>query len=183
MRSILLIIVLFIFITGGYLYWHQSGFPESNKTPAEDTPSAADREPVNTEIDSGERQALLEEARQYVAEITEHNDNPVEVESADDFVSRDEPISLFPAKEYETHTINDLKSTTNPDAPLTIVREQEQVEMTTASELLALSGGNLHAPVKVLEGGNVKQKTVGEVIKDRSNPESPISDYQGNREP
>ncbi len=62
-----------------------------------------------------------------------------------------------------------------PDAPLTIVREQEQVEMISAKELLADSGGNLNRSVKVLTGGNVKTKFVGEVIEAHPEPDSPIS--------
>ena len=180
MRGILLALVLLIFFTGAYLYWQNPGHVTNGDITAADTSQATRNNRTAADATSGstsdqEHQQLREEARQYVAEITKHSDDPVEVESADDFVNRDEPISLFPEKEYETQTINELKENIKPDAPLTIVRQQEQVEMTTAKELLAEHGGALNTTIRVLEGGNVKETTVDMVLKNLPNPDSPIS--------
>lgn len=122
-----------------------------------------------------EENAIRKEAEQYVTEITQHNDQPVEIDNADDFVGRDEPLSLLPDQQFEEQTLNKLKQEVEPDAPLTIVREQEQVEMTTAKDLLSDSGGNLNKPIKILEGGEVKDTTIGKILEDRPDPESPIS--------
>lgn len=176
MRGILLTLALIIFIGGAYLYWQNSAITGSNNvTPAGDSNTNAGQDTAQSAETVSSSQALREEARQYIAEITEHEDDPVEVTNADDFVSRDEPISLFPEKEYETQTLNKLKENVQPDAPLTIVRKQDQVEMTTAKELLAENGGNLQARVRILEGGNVRETTVGKVLDNMPSPDSPVS--------
>lgn len=181
MRGLLITVVVLLLIMGTYLYLEsQPGMaPSQNLPPA--NPSSLDTKPGAigaTQIPSdnaGQTNTLREEAREYVAEITKHSDDPIEVESADDFVSRDEPISLLGDRQYETRTLNELSEEMSPDAPLTIVREQEQVEVTTVKNLLAQSGGDLSKPVKVLQGGDVKQSTVGEILDQHEDPDAPIS--------
>lgn len=168
MRSLLSIFLALILVLAGYLYLQS--------IPPAATSEVNEKEEVKSaNATNDDEQNLREEARQYIDEIIEHSDDPVEVESADDFISRDEPITLLANKQYEISTINELHKQMLPDAPLTIVREQEQVELTSAKELLAESGGNLDVSIKVLQGGDVKKSTVGEILKTHRDPEAPVS--------
>lgn len=183
MRGITILIALLLLAFSGYLYLDVFSPSATEKqsvtdTSRQSTSPAADMAgpvPAAAEAESEDSEVLRQEAEQYISEITEHSDDPVTVENADDFVSRNEPISLFANRQYEKRTIKELQDEVEPDAPLTIVREQEQVEMTTAKELLAESGGNLNEPVKVLQGGEVKESTVGKVLKNYPEPDSPVS--------
>lgn len=177
MRSLLAVFAILILVLAGYLYIQPvPPAATSEVSEASEVSEVSEEREVKPEnADNADEQNLREEARQYVDEIIEHRDDPVEVESADDFISRDEPISLFANRQYQTSTINELHQEIMPDAPLTIVREQEQVELTSTKELLAESGGNLGATIKVLQGGDVKKSTVGEILQDHRDPDAPIS--------
>ncbi len=182
MRSSLIIVAFFILVAAGYLHFQtvaETFVPEPVESPTEEEENepATAHETSSDGSDSpqDDEEQLRQEAEEYVSEIIEHEDNTVEVESADDFISRDEPIALLAGKQYETRTLNQLQEEMKPDAPLTIVRQQEQVEMTTAKDLLTQSGGNLNAPVLVLDGGDVRETTIGEIIENRDDPEAPVS--------
>lgn len=180
MRGIFVTIILLLLVFAGYLY-----LDTPSTSPDEALQIANPQEPAladsgttaSNQSSSGteDEEALREEAEKYISEITEHRDEPVKVENADNFVSRDEPISLFADKEYETRTLNQLQQEVVLNAPLTIVREQEQVELMTSKELLAESGGQLNVSVKILQGGEVKESTVGKVLEKYPEPDSPIS--------
>lgn len=118
---------------------------------------------------------IRKEAKQYITEITQHGEKKVGLDDADDFVGRDQPLSLLPSEQFEEATLNELKNQVELDAPLTVVREQEQVEITTAKDLLADSGGDLNSPLKILVGGDAEETTIGEVLENRNSPDSPIS--------
>lgn len=181
MRGIVFTIVILLLVLGGYLYLDTSPISSDTSVPADESqdtyskPKNVDSRKVSSDADTEDDEALREEAEQYISELTEHSGDPVKVENADDFVNRDEPISLFAEKEYETRTLKELQKEVAPNAPLTIVREQEQVELTTAKELLAESGGNLGSPVKILKGGEVRETTVGQVLENHPEPGSTIS--------
>jgi len=173
-QQALVLVVLLVLIVGGYHFLQQSVLLRSGPGETADIDEAITTVQQNVPA-LAQEDDLREEARHYISEITEHDDDPVEVDNADHFVSSDEPIILFPDREFEIHTLKDLRDNLEPGAPLTIVREQEQVEMTSSHELLADSGGDLAVVVKVLEGGELKEKTVEDIIENHPDPASPIS--------
>lgn len=180
MRSLLITVAVLLFIAAGYLHFRplaDTAVPPLAESQAEEENEPARKTDDSEDWDSraDDDDQLRQEAEEYVSEIIEHEDNTIEVESADDFISRDEPIALLAGKQYETRTLDQLQEEMKPDAPLTIVRQQEQVEMTTAKELLTHSGGDLNAPVLVLDGGDVRETTIGEIIENRDDPEAPVS--------
>lgn len=172
MRGLLTAAIIIVLVVAGFLYYERQPDP----SPAMDTIAALEADqPVET-VDATEiiRTELREEAQRYIDEITERKDQPLEVDQADDFVRADEPITLFPKKEFEERTLAELQRELAPNSPLTVMRQQEQVELTTPKELLAAHGGNLDAEVKILEGGQIRKTTVGAVVEQRR-PDAPIS--------
>lgn len=146
-----------------------------DETPGQQIHSTRNNPTADNNATANEDNELKAEVNRYIADILKHDDQPVQVDRADDFVGRDEPISLFAEQQYETLTVRELGRTITPSAPLTIVREQEQVELVTVKDLLADSGGDLGETVKLLQGGDVQETTVGKVVEKYNNPETPIS--------
>ena len=185
MRGISFAVGLLLLIITGYYSWQSAdqSLTTTNQVrtrvdsgnPATSNDSATISSTVDDKSVTESQGQLQQEARQYVAEITTHDKGTVVVDSADDFVNRNEPISLFANKNFESRTLEQLKREIKPDAPLTIIRKQEQVELISSKELLADSGGNLYQRIKVLTGGKVETRPVGEIIKAHADPDSPIS--------
>ncbi len=108
MRGILFAIVLLLLIITGYFYWQSTEQNHATinpaRTPADASNLAASNASttfpptIDEKTGTGSRDQLQQEARQYIAEITTHDNGTVAVDSADDFVSRNEPISLFANK-------------------------------------------------------------------------------------
>lgn len=172
MRGLLITAIIIVFVVAGYLYLERKPDPP----PALDTIAELEAVPAQEAADATDlmRAELREEAQRYIEEITERKDQPLEVDRADDFVRADDPITLFPKKEFQERTLSELQRELSPSSPLTVMRQQEQVELTTPKELLAAHGGNLDAEIKILEGGQIRKTTVGAIVEQRR-PDAPIS--------
>ena len=116
--------------------------PDTAEAPPEGGARTTAPEPVGIEA----------EARQYVETLTEPTPQPVPVEKADHFVSEEQMLSLVPDDIIERVPVRALADdeTLEPDTPITIVREVEQIESVTPEQLIAESGGDLDATVRVV---------------------------------
>jgi hypothetical protein len=110
--------------------------------------------------------ALREEAGKYIKDITRISKQPLSASEADDFVTRDQLISLFQKLPFEEITLADLQADAElkPGSPITVVKEQEQIVMISPEELLSEVGGNLDEIVRVLENDIIRETTAGDLI-------------------
>jgi hypothetical protein len=121
---------------------------------------------------------LRVEAENYISEITSVESHQISAETADDFVTGDQPISLSTGQEFEIITPAEIRSDSElpPDAPITLIREQEQVELNSPKQILADAGGDLASRVKILEEGQIRELTVAELLDEYPNTsESSVS--------
>ena len=118
------------------------------------------------------------EAEKYVETLTRPTSRPIPVEKADHFATPERVLSLVPEDAIEQATVRELAGDASLDAdtPITIVREVEQLETLTPEQLIAESEGDVEAPVRVLEGDDVKETTVRELLERFSDsPDEPLS--------
>ena len=106
------------------------------------------------------------EAQTYIAKLTEPDVQPVEVEKADHFITQDQVISLIPSTAVESLTLAQLTADPAITAatPITLVKEVEQIEITTPERIIAESGGDIEAIVRIIDEENIKIQTVREVL-------------------
>ncbi len=146
------------------------------------TPSeATEQEVADAVAHAVERVVAEKQAERYIARITEPDTGPVAVERADHFVTQDQVISLLPEASLEATTLGAL--TQDPeldlDAPITVVHDVEQIEMTTPEKLIAAASGELDRPVRLLVGEEIEEITIGQVIERYSgDTERPIAMVQ-----
>ncbi len=110
---------------------------------------------------------LEQEAREYVEDISRPEMVPIPAQSADDFVTPEQPISLIPDTAVETVTAEELQTRSDlaDNAPITVVHETEQLEVTTAEDLIRQAGGNLEREVTILtEDDRPEKVTIGELL-------------------
>ena len=123
--------------------------------------------------------AMVEQqAASYVASLTEPDATPVSVEAADHFVTKEQVISLLPEALVELTTQADMLNdpTLDPDTPITVVREVEQLEVATAEKLIAAAGGDLDTAVRVVIDEQEVELKVRDVLQKLGDaPEEPIS--------
>lgn len=142
---------------------------ESGRAPAR-AGAAETRDEVSATMDK--------EAKHYISKLTESDPDPVSVEKADHFITKDQMIGLLPegASEETTREALAADDSISPDTPITVVKEVEQVEITTPERIIAEAGGDLDRTVRVLEDGEVKEYTVKEVLERyRKNPDQNIT--------
>ncbi len=193
MRAVIAIVVLLAIAAGAWLlrdrWLPREPVPErAAASPPAAAPVAAP-EPGTATVLGGSAEPpselVREQAERYVAKLTEPDPEPVNVASADHFVTGDQVLSMIPEEAVERTTVEAIGNdpTIGPDTPITVVREVEQVERLTPEKLIAESGGNLDKPIRVLEDSQVRETTVREVLeKLRRTPDTPIdvvttSDY------
>ena len=169
-------IVLVAIAAGAYMFLVPSADQEQThalKEPVTVAPLVVD-EVVETDPEI----RLQNEAVAYVDRLTELSLDPVPVEQADHFVRSDQSLSLIPSNKIRAASVEDLlsDSSLDPDVPITVVREVEQIETITPERLIAESGGDLSVSVKLVEADIIREVTVREVLeKHAANPEQPIS--------
>ena len=119
-----------------------------------------------------------DQAEAFIAKLTKTQPQPVPAKNADHFVSKDQIISLLPESIIELTTLQDIERNPalKPDTPITVIREAEQVELATPEKIIAEAGGDLNKTVKILDGDQVREMTVREVLQRyAANPDEPIS--------
>ena len=170
MRTAIIIIGLAVVLAIVGTVFRESLFPVEE--PAAKTPAPA---PQTTAVAAP---SVDSQAEAFVAKLTKTQPEPVPAKNADHFVSKDQIISLLPESTIELTTLEGIERNPalKPDTPITVIREAEQVETTTPEKLIAEAGGDLNKTVKVLDGEQVREMTVREVLQRyAANPDEPIS--------
>ncbi len=160
MRKLLLAVTLLVIISiVSYTFLR-----EESITPTHDLDSdtiTTDEQPLAS-VDP----TLRKEAENYISEITSAESRQISAETADDFVTGDQPISLSTGQEFEITTPAEILSDSelSPDTPITLIREQEQVELNSPKQILADAGGDLDSRIKILEEGQIRELTIAELL-------------------
>ncbi|MGQ0657814.1 MAG: hypothetical protein ACT4NU_06930 [Chromatiales bacterium] len=162
MRSFLgTLAVVVLVVAGVYLYLQQG--PQRAETSPE---QVADAHPAVQDQSAAAEEKLEQEARDYIRDITTLQQQPLSAQNADNFVQRDQTIRLLPETKVEEVTPRQLLADPNlePDTPLTVIKEVEQIEIVTPDTLRERNPSDPDQPIKVLEGDLIKETTVGEVL-------------------
>ena len=170
MRTAIIIVVLAVVLGFLGIVFRDSLFPGEEPEAKIPTPATQSAVAPAPSVDS--------QAEAFVAKLTKTQPEPVPARSADHFVSKDQIISLLPESTIELTTLEGIERNPalKPDTPITIIREAEQVETTTPEKIIAEAGGDLNRTVKVLDGEQVQEMTVREVLQRYAdNPDDPIS--------
>ena len=114
------------------------------------------------------RAVMEEQAESFVEQIAEPDPQPLEVDDADHFVSPDQMLSLLPDASLEITSREEILSDPElgPDTPITVVREVEEIRIANPEKLIASAGGDLDQEIRVLEGDELRVKTLDEVLAD-----------------
>ncbi len=174
MRTASIVVALAVVLAVlGFLF--QDSLFTSEERLAEDPASAgqAVTQPTAVETPSVESQA-----KAYITKLTETQAEPIPAKNADHFVSKDQIISLLPESAIEFTTPKDLarNPALKPDTPITVIREAEQIETVTPEKIIAEAGGDLNKIVKIVDGDEIRELTVREVLQRyAANPDQPIS--------
>ena len=174
MRTAVIVVGLAVALAVLGFLFRDSLIPGEEPRAADPAPGTQITAKPATEVES----QVESQAEAFVAKLTETQAQPVPAKSADHFVSRDQVISLLPESIIETTTPRDIarNPALQPDTPITVIRETEQVETTTPERIIAGAGGDLDKKIKVLDDGEVRELTVREVLQRYSdNPDDPIS--------
>ena len=100
------------------------------------------------------RMAEEAEAKQYVETLTTTSPPTIPVDKADHFVTGEHVVSLVPEEMIESVSVGALAEdgTLEAETPITVVQEVEQIETVGPEQLIAESGGDLDAKLRVLGG-------------------------------
>ncbi|HSS66768.1 MAG TPA: hypothetical protein VLS27_20225, partial [Gammaproteobacteria bacterium] len=176
MRGPLITITIIVLVLVGvyFLFGDEPlpGGPEPNSAQTE-AESADGRETA-----SEQPQSLDQEAETYISKLTEPNADPVAVEKADHFVSKDQLLSLLPEGVTEEITRENLANDPDlsPNTPITVVKKAEQIEITTPEKVIAEAEGDLDRKIKILEGGDVRESTARALLEQyRQDPDAEIA--------
>ncbi len=128
-------------------------------------PAANIPEPV-PQTTAAPASSVESQAEAFIAKLTKTQPEPIPAKDADHFVSKDQIISLLPESIIELTTPEGIarNPALKPDTPITVIREAEQIETTTPEKLIAEAGGDLNKTVKILDGEQVREMTVREVL-------------------
>jgi hypothetical protein len=135
-------------------------------------------QPASGQRGAGEPKSLEQEAETYIAKLTEPNSDPIAVEKADHFISKDQVLSLLPEGVTEEITRENLEAdpSLSPNTPITVVKKAEQIEITTPEKVIAEAEGDLDRKIKILEDGDVRESTARELLEQyRQNPDAEIA--------
>ena len=172
MRSALAVVAIAVALAVLGFIFRDSLFPE-DAAPARAPEAATERaEPA------APKESVEQQAKEFLAKLSEPRIEPVPAKSADHFVSKDQIISLLPESSIELTTRREIEKNPalDPNTPITVIREAEQIETATPEKIIAEAGGDLDKTVKVVDGGEVRELTVREVLQRyAANPDEPIS--------
>ena len=112
-------------------------------------------------------EAVVEDqAQSFLAQLIEREQQAVEVDAADHFVTPDQVLSLLPEASFEITSREELLSDPDlePHTPITVVREVEEIRIASPATIIASAGGDLEREIKVLEEDEVQVKTLEELL-------------------
>lgn len=176
MRGPVILLVIVVVVGAGlYFIYGDRLFPGSDpQQPAETAAASA----TDGGASSGDTEATRSDAEKYIEKLTESDVDPVAVEKADHFVTKDQMLSLLPEGITEEITPEELAADPNlsPDTPITVVKKAEQIEITTPEKIIAEAEGDLERKVRILEEGEVRESTARELLEEyRLNPDKEIA--------
>ena len=122
-------------------------------------------------------EAIVAEAKVYIAKLTAPDPQPVKVANADHFVTKDQVVSLLPESLIEATTPARLQAdpALTDHSPITVVRQIEQIERVTPERVIAEAAGNLEQSIQVFEDQKVRELKVRDVLAQfAQSPEKPI---------
>lgn len=172
MRASLIVLVIVGIVAAGLFLFRDQFLPSTDKQ------SVVESAPAAGAPEQAAAPEIEKEAELYIAKLTEPDPDPIAVEKADHFISKDQMISLLPESITEDITLEALVSdpSLSPDTPITVVKIVEQIEMTTPERIIAEAGGDLDKKIKILEDGKVREVTTGEVLEEyRKKPQQDIA--------
>ncbi|MDX2313163.1 MAG: hypothetical protein QNL90_03735 [Gammaproteobacteria bacterium] len=170
MRTALIVIGLAVVLAILGTVFRESLFPGAE--PTAQKPASA---PPTTAVPTA---SVESQAEAFIAKLAKTQSEPLPAKNADHFVLKDQIISLLPESTIELTTPEGIERNPalKPDTPITVIREAEQVEATTPEKIIAEAGGDLNKTVKVLDGEQVREMTVREVLQRYADhPDDPIS--------
>lgn len=176
MRGPLITLIIIVLVGAGvYFFFGGRLLPGGPEPQTAETagPSAGGQDEA-----AGAPSSLDQEAETYISKLTEPDPDPVAVEKADHFISKDQILSLLPEGATEEITREELASDPDlsPDTPITVVKKAEQIEITTPEKVIAEAEGDLDRKVKILEGGDVRESTARELLEQyRKDPDAEIT--------
>ena len=164
-----------------------SGAAVFSDAAAESTGSAgASPSAVTRTADSGavETEAETEvEAKEYVETLADTAPPKIPVDKADHFVTQEQVLALVPEDTIESVSVDELAKdeTLDPETPITVVRESEEMETAVPERLVAESGGDLDTQLHVLvKYDDTEDAAEQEVMKpgdgERSDAEQTLAD-------
>ncbi len=175
MRGPLITITIIVLVlVGVYFLFGDRKVPGGPESQTAETAA----EPASGQDVAGKPKSLEQEAETYISKLTEPNSDPVAVEKADHFISKDQVLSLLPEGVTEEITRENLEAdpSLSPNTPITVVKKAEQIEITTPEKVIAEAEGDLDRKVKILEGGDVRESTARELLEQyRQNPDAEIA--------
>lgn len=162
MRATAVVLIIVVLAAAGIFLFKDRLLSVEPAAPVADATPA----PMAAEPAGSQPAGIDQEAKQYIAKLTEPDTDPVAVEQADHFITKDQMISLLPegAAEQTTREALAADPSISPDTPITIVKQVEQIEITTPERQIAEAQGDLNRTVRVLETGEVKEYTAGELL-------------------
>jgi hypothetical protein len=176
MRSVLIVVGIAVVLAALGFFFQDSLFTSDERLAVE--PAPTDQAETQTQTAAVAVPNVESQAKAYITKLTETQAEPIPAKNADHFVSKDQIISLLPESTIEFTTPKDLASNPalEPDTPITVIREAEQIETVTPEKIIAESGGDLSRTIKILDGDEVLELTVREVLQRyAANPDQPIS--------
>ncbi len=177
MRASLIVLVIVGIVAAGLFFFRDRILPSDDQQSAAKSAPAPSAPAASAQGETAEPE-VEKEAKQYIAKLTEPDPDPIAVEKADHFITKDQMISLLPEGITEEITLEALASDPSlpPDTPITVVRTVEQIEMTTPERIIAEAGGDLTKKIRILEEGKVREATTGEVLEEyRKKPQQKIA--------
>ena len=176
MRGPLITITIIVLVLFG-VYFLFSDRPLPGEPDSQSAAGAGD--PASGQKEGNEQpKSLDQEAESYISKLTEPGSDPVAVEKADHFISKDQVLSLLPEGVTEEITRENLATDPDlsPNTPITVVKKAEQIEFTTPEKVIAEAEGDLDRKVKILEGGEVRESTARELLEQyRQDPDAEIA--------
>jgi len=175
MKNIFIPLVIVVIGIAGYFLYNSTKTQETESAVNEVTPRTATPE-IQAGSDSSKsdiNEALKQEAQSYIREISKAEPEPVAAAGADDFVSRDQIISLAGKQNVEQVKPSDLLGLAGltENSPITIITEQQQIENVNVTRILEESGGQLDARISILDGDEVRETTVEKIIAEHEKDE------------
>jgi len=171
MRIAIAVLVIAVITVTGYIFFTA---PEKIPDQLVSGPAAVDNQDIIADTAGKIDEVLRREAESYVREISAPDEKPVAAETANNFVTRDQVISLAGKQKVERLKPSELlaQEGITEDSPITVITEQQQVETLSSKQILSEAGGKLDAPITILDGDEIRETTVEKALQTQGDNDS-----------